>query len=132
MDRERWKKIDELFHSALRLPSGERNAFLSGACAGDSDLERHVQSLLLSNREPGFLDRPALEVAAEFLGRHQAAERSGGANQPGQIVGPYRLEELIGSGGMGEVWRAEQTEPIRRTVALKLIKSGMDTEAVVA
>lgn len=51
---------------------------------------------------------------------------------PVSVIGPYRLHQIVGSGGMGEVWRAEQTEPIHRTVALKLIKSGMDTRAVVA
>lgn len=133
MDPERWKKVDQLLQSALRLPSGERSAFLRQACGGDASLEHDLQSLLLSQREmDGFLERPALEIAAEQLAAHELARSAPFEALPGQFVGPYRLVQLLGAGGMGEVWCAEQSEPIRRTVALKLIKPGMDTRAVVA
>jgi eukaryotic-like serine/threonine-protein kinase len=133
MDPERWRQIDELLQSALRLPSDERTKFLRQACGGDAALEHEVQSLLISQREiDNFLDRPAFELAAEQMARGDPAQLLAFDAQPGQSIGPYHLIERLGSGGMGEVWRAEQSEPIRRTVALKLIKAGMDTRAVVA
>jgi serine/threonine protein kinase len=130
---ERWKQVDELLQSALRLPSGERTQFLRQACKGDAALEHEVQSLLISQSEiDGFLDRPAFELAAEQMARGDPAQLLAFDAHPGQSVGSYRLVEPLGTGGMGEVWRAEQSEPIRRIVALKLIKPGMDTRAVVA
>ena len=133
MHPERWRQIDELLQSALRLPSDERTQFLRQACNGDAALEHEVHSLLISQREiDGFLDRPAFEVAAEQMASGERAQLRVFDAQPGQSIGPYRLIEPLGSGGMGEVWRAEQSEPIRRIVALKLIKAGMDTRAVVA
>jgi eukaryotic-like serine/threonine-protein kinase len=92
-----------------------------------------VQSLLISPSEiDGFLDRPAFELAAEQMASGDPAQLLAFDAHPGQSVGPYRLVEPLGTGGMGEVWRAEQSEPIRRIVALKLIKPGMDTRSVVA
>jgi len=133
MNPERWRQIDELLQSALRLPSGGRTAFLRQACNGDAALENEVQSLLAAQGEiDGFLDRPALELAAEEMARGDPAQLLAFDAQPGQSIGPYRLIELLGAGGMGEVWRVAQSEPIRRAVALKLIKPGMDTRAVVA
>ena len=133
MDPERWKRVDDLLQSALRLSSSERNAFLRKACGGDADLERDVQSLLISQREIGdFLERPALEVAAEQMAAEEESNASAFDARAGQTIGYYRLVEPLGAGGMGEVWRAEQSEPLRRTVALKLIKPGMDTKTVIA
>ena len=133
MERERWKQVDELLQSALKVPSGERMAFVRQACNGDSALEHEVQSLLISQREiDGFLDRPAFEIAAEEMAGGDREQVLAFDAQPGQSIGPYHLIEPLGTGGMGEVWRAEQGEPIRRNVALKLIKPGMDTRAVVA
>jgi tetratricopeptide (TPR) repeat protein len=131
MDPERWKQVDEMLQSALRLPSGERSAFLRQACNGDFDLEENVRSLLIAQRQvDGFLERPAIEVAARALADSEKKEP--GPDLTNEFIGPYRLVQPLGAGGMGEVWRAEQTAPIRRTVALKLIKAGMDTKAVVA
>jgi len=133
MHPERWKQVEELLQSALRVPSGERTTFLHQACNGDAALEHEVRSLLISQRElETFLDRPAFELAAEQMARGDGAQLLAFDAQPGQSVGPYRLVEPLGTGGMGEVWRAEQSEPIRRAVALKLIKPGMDTRSVVA
>ena len=133
MERERWKQVDGLLQSALKVPSGERTAFVRLACEGDSALEHEVQSLLISQREiDGFLDRPAFEIAAEEMARGDREQVLAFDAQPGQSIGPYRLIEPLGTGGMGEVWRAEQGDPIRRAVALKLIKPGMDTRAVVS
>src|SRR5262249_14403239 len=132
MDPERWKRVDDLLQSALRLSSGERGSFLRQACGGDSSLEEDVQSLLVSQQEiDGFLERPAFELVAESLA-DEYTKTSASEASAGKSIGPYRLLKLVGAGGMGEVWKAEQIAPIRRTVALKLIKAGMDTKAVVA
>ena len=133
MDPERWKQVDALFQSALRVSPAERTAFLRQKCKGDSVLEDDVQSLLIQHREiDGFLERPAIELAAEQLAASDSEQLRAFDAEAGQSIGPYRLIEPLGSGGMGEVWRAQQSEPIRRIVALKLIKPGMDTRAVVA
>src|SRR5579864_1895824 len=138
MDPQRWKKIDSLLQSALDLPSEQWEPFLRKNCDGDEGLEREVLSVLHSQREAGtFLGKPAIEVAAELLAGDQDSNLEETVNSPvslsaTMVVGPYRLLDRLGVGGMGEVWRAEQTRPLRRTVALKLIKAGMDTRAVTA
>ena len=74
-------------------------------------------------------DHPQDGVTARRRRRHQASTES---HRPSRTIGPYRLLQLVGEGGMGEVWLAEQTHPVRRQVALKVIKAGMDTAQVVA
>ncbi|MEN6451173.1 MAG: protein kinase [Thermoguttaceae bacterium] len=101
----------------------ERAAVLEGVCAADAELRRRVESLLRAHDDSASLPPVAGDAAAvgslEF--------------QPGTVVaGRYRLVEAIGEGGMGAVWVAEQTEPVRRRVALKLIKAGMDSKLVLA
>jgi serine/threonine protein kinase/Flp pilus assembly protein TadD len=104
---------------------GERSAYLDRACAGDPPLRERVEQLLKAHDEPGyFMERPALALVASADG--PVSER------PGTIIGPYKLLEQIGEGGFGVVFMAEQHEPIRRKVALKVIKPGMDTRQVVA
>jgi non-specific serine/threonine protein kinase/serine/threonine-protein kinase len=117
---------EEIFHDALaRLPA-ERPAFLAGACAGDEALQRRVEALLHAHENPGsFLadQRPGPAATVDEL---VVSER------PGTVIGPYKLMEEIGEGGMGLVFVAEQQEPIRRKVALKVLKPGMDSRQVVA
>ena len=116
MSQQRFRRAKEVFAAARRRPAEERTAFVAEACAGDSDLRQEVDSLLDFHRR----DRGPLEAAG-------AAE----AQQLGDI-GPYRLARLLGRGGMGEVYEAEQRSPIRRRVALKVIRGGLDSEQVVA
>jgi serine/threonine protein kinase len=119
-------KEELIFHEALALclPE-ERAAYLDRACAGDRALRQSIESLLKANEGAGgFLSRPAPALRA----RPDQPIREG----PGTIVGSYKLLEAIGEGGMGVVYMAEQTEPMRRTVALKVIKPGMDTKQVIA
>ena len=136
---------EALFHLALEKSIGERSAFLEQACAGDEALRRRVEALLRSHETPdSFLAGPAITPAADsprsLTARDDGPERSGGgwiertsaAVVPGTCIGPYKLLQAIGEGGMGTVYVAEQTEPIRRTVALKLIKAGMDSRQVLA
>jgi WD40 repeat protein/serine/threonine protein kinase len=103
----------------------ERAAYLDRACAGDPALRAQVEQLLKAHQEPGpFMDRPApvlVDTAEEPI-----------SERPGTIIGPYKLMEQIGEGGMGLVFVAEQQQPVRRKVALKVIKPGMDTREVIA
>src|SRR5262245_84801 len=91
-------------------------AFLDRACAGQPELRRRVEVLLQAHREAG--------TAPHQAGSEGPAPGDGGgpAEQRGSVIGPYKLLQQIGEGGMGAVWMAEQTEPVRRRVALKVIK----------
>jgi eukaryotic-like serine/threonine-protein kinase len=117
-----------IFAGALDRPSAEdRAAFLAAACGPDAGPRRRIEALLRAHDEAGgFLqDRPA--PAAPEVTTDQLANEG-----PGTVVGPYKLLEQIGEGGFGVVWLAEQTEPVRRRVALKVLKPGMDSRQVVA
>jgi serine/threonine protein kinase len=100
--------------------------YLDGACGEDTELRRRVEALLEAHvADESLLDEPAIELEAT-IDHSQIAER------PGAEIGPYRLIEQIGEGGFGVVFLAEQTEPVRREVALKVVKAGMGTKEVVA
>jgi serine/threonine protein kinase/Flp pilus assembly protein TadD len=118
--------VDEIYLAALeREAAEERSAYLEDACAGNPELRHRVERLLEAQQKVGsFLESPAPEICPTL--DHPISER------PGTIIGPYKLLQQIGEGGMGVVFMAEQTEPIQRTVALKIIKPGMDTRQVIA
>src|SRR4051794_33606709 len=108
------------------LDADARAAYLDRACGDDADLRRRVESLLAAHFRAGaFLESPAQPPTATDHPAHPP-------ERPGTAVGPYKLLEPIGEGGMGVVYMAEQTHPVRRKVALKIIKPGMDTRQVVA
>ena len=116
MDPERWEKVSELFHWACeRSPEG-RAAFLAVACRDDEELRREVESLL---SQEVTIDGPLERVAQEAIGWNSANPR-----QLPLTVGRYRIRALIGEGGMGAVYEAEQENP-RRTVALKVVRSAL-------
>src|SRR2546430_2578190 len=117
----------EIFTEAVQLPLGERGDFLDRACAGDEDLRHKIEALLKSNDRVGaFLDEPPSAIIEEGRAKANAGEK------PGDRVDRYKLLEQIGEGGCGVVFMAEQKEPVRRRVALKIIKPGMDTKSVIA
>jgi serine/threonine protein kinase/Flp pilus assembly protein TadD len=120
--------VDEeaIFAAALECPTAEaRRAYLKQACAGDAKLQALVEELLQAHDYPdSFLQAPAANLVATV--DDPIRER------PGTVVGPYKLLEEIGEGGMGLVFVAEQQEPIKRRVALKIIKPGMDSRQVIA
>src|SRR5216683_1039133 len=155
MEPERWQKIERLYYSALNEEKSARAAFLEQACGGDDGLRRAVELLLAQHeKNDNFLESPAMEVAAKHLARQAdavfsdplagaALDTSGlDATYPSadtvveltsveqKSLGPYRLLQKLGEGGMGRVWLAEQTAPVRRRVAVKLIKAGMYDDAV--
>jgi len=116
----------EVFTEAIQLPIEDRGAFLHRACAGDEGLRSKMEALLRSSdRAGGFLEQPAAwEIGAE---RAKAAV----GEKPGDRIDRYKLLQQIGEGGCGVVFEAEQEEPVRRRVALKVIKPGMDTKSVI-
>ena len=123
METERWRRIEDLYHSALELDGRQRSAFLKQACEGDESLCREVESLLAEAQgTEAFLEAPAMEMAARDLA---ASCEPDGEPHPARI-GHYRIIRLLGEGGMGTVYEAEQEEP-RRIVALKVIKLGQTT-----
>ena len=121
-------QANELFLRAIEYASpDERRRFLDGACDGDAALRAEVEGLLAAGDQAGsFLELPANAAYLAATIERPIAE------QPGTMIGHYKLLEQIGEGGFGVVFMAEQQEPVRRKVALKVLKPGMDTRQVVA
>ena len=114
--------IESIFFGAMQRQPGEaRNAFLDQACAGNSDLRGQIDRMLIGHDKAGsFLERPALCNDATLSNRAVA-------EAPGTIIGPYKLLQQIGEGGFGVVYMAEQEKPVKRRVALKVIKADTST-----
>jgi WD40 repeat protein/serine/threonine protein kinase len=130
--------VEALFLAALEKQSPEeRAAYLDQACAGNAELRGCVERLLAAQpKVGGFLEQPVLASGGTSdlpPGKWIDPAATTEANQaPGAQIGPYKLLQQIGEGGMGVVFMAEQREPIRRLVAIKIIKPGMDTAQVIA
>jgi WD40 repeat protein/serine/threonine protein kinase len=121
------QSIDRIFWEAAQLASaGERDAYLERACATNLALRRRVEQLLRArSKVEGFLEAPALDPVA-------TVDDPALTERPGTVIGPYKLLEQIGEGGFGVVFLAEQQQPVRRQVALKVLKPGMDSAPVIA
>ena len=126
--RSRHRSEKEIFFEALdRNTPGERAAFLDGACGTNPVQRAKVEALLADHfQQDEFMKAPAVDGSAPTLAAPIASE------SPAQMIGRYKLLEQIGEGGFGEVWMAEQREPVKRRVALKIIKLGMDSRQIVA
>ena len=116
-----------VFTEALQLPAGERAAYLARVCGGDGELRRKVEALLEGHDRLGdFLEESPQTTSL------QAGSKVSAGEKPGDRIGHYKLLQQIGEGGCGVVFMAEEEEPIRRRVALKIIQPGMDTKSVIA
>jgi serine/threonine protein kinase/tetratricopeptide (TPR) repeat protein len=132
------EREEQLFAEAQALPAGERPRFLDDACRGDPAMRERLEELLRAHDSAGgFLEAPPADsgdhpppgaVAAAL----ESALGAVGYETPGTRIGRYKLLQKLGEGGCGVVWMAEQEEPVRRRVALKIIKLGMDTKEVIA
>jgi serine/threonine protein kinase/Tol biopolymer transport system component len=130
MDEVRWQRAKQLFHEALEKTPRARAGFVAGACGDDEELRAQVDTLLAAHAGAGeFMARPTGGGSEEDLKATAPADPQEG---PSTRIGPYKLLQPIGEGGMGVVYMAEQEHPIRRRVALKIIKLGLDTRAVIA
>ncbi|OWY72653.1 hypothetical protein B7486_06985 [cyanobacterium TDX16] len=127
-DREAAKRI---FMAALDLDPAQRPALITKECKADAALQREVEALLAAHEGNPILD-PATLPAQPANNASPKSKNIAGSARVGEEIGPYRLLERIGEGGFGEVWIAEQKTPVRRKVALKIIKAGMDTREVLA
>src|SRR5437763_11134195 len=126
MTSERWRRMEDLLHAALERAPHDRARFLAHACAGDAVLEREVGELVASHEQAGsLLERPALDVAARELANARDARNFIAV---GTRLGPYEVVESIGVGGMGEVYRAIDTN-LKRQVALKVLPASVAADA---
>ena len=132
MERDRWEQIERLYHAALEHGPAARDAFLSEACAGDEDLRREVAGLLACDvPSDSFIQSPAIEVAAIALAAEPLIEASDKLMRSlitESQIGPYKLLELLGRGGMGEVHLALDAR-LGRKAALKLLSAEFTTDS---
>ena len=123
MDPQRLRKIEEIYHAALELPPAERESFIKESCGEDEELRRELETLLAVKRSSNnFFDTPPLSLAAEMF-----SQKDRHANLAGKEISHYKIIRLLGAGGMGEVYLAEDTK-LHRQIALKVLTSQFETD----
>ena len=124
---ERWARVEAVFSEAVDLTSPDRERFLAGACEGDADLMREVESLLRNDEEAGsFIETPAVAQQATTAGSlpdGTTSDRQPHRLDDGTRLGPYEIVSFVGAGGMSQVYRAQDAR-LRRTVAIKILHGG--------
>ena len=126
-------KAASIFDAAVELgTAAERAAYLDAACGQDAQLRAEVEGLLEHDRAAGSFLNSSANVLESLVPEGISTVPEAVRERRGAVLGPYRLLEQIGEGGFGVVFMAEQTRPVRRKVALKVLKPGMDTRQVCA
>ena len=141
MDSERWQNVERLYHAAMECEESQRAAFLIRACGGDEALRREVESLVsYGGRSGRFIEGSALEVVAPALAGDEGDGQDPASDETrivekmiGKRISQYRIVEQLGSGGMGEVYRAVRADDqYQKQVAIKLVRAGADSGFVIS